>query len=279
MKKSFLTIPGEKFTVLNYLFIFLFAGIVLTSGFFEIFIPGDTIYSVARGPLWLIGGLFYVLGFGYPLARLGTTHDALKKQIFAFLFLIISTLTLGFIYIVNEHDPKPNHYTVLGIVVSTLTIILGWLIHASLGARHQRRQHTLNVLLQTRMSTEYQSQARNLRCVYSQHSTIPEDVVGAYYENKLATNKETDKKKKLNIEAAVYFLNFYEFLAIGIRHGDLDEDVLYDTLKAIAPSLYTKTLNIIKWNQKNTDHEVLTEFENLVERWQGRAKASKKLER
>lgn len=273
MKRHFLTIPVEKFTVLNFLFIFLLSAIALACLIFEVFAPDNATYQVMRGPLWLTAGMFYVLGFGYPLARLGTTLQGLKKQIAAFLFLIIATFVLGFIYIVRWQGQNNFDYAVLGIVVSTLTIILGWLIHASLAARHQRRQHTLNVLLQTRMSTEYQSQARNLRCFYPPSSVIPQEVVEAYYENKLSSKK--DEQKKLNVDAAVYFLNFYEFLAIGIRHGDLDEDVLFDSLSFIAKGLYNKTINVMKWNKRNADTSVLSEFEELVARWNNREKLSK----
>ena len=83
--------------------------------------------------------------------------------------------------------------------------------------RNSRKQHTINVLFHTRLSPEFISYVENIKSCFPGESQI--------------TVKEIEDNPDANVKEAVRFLlNYYEFIAVGVRHGDLDIKLIRDCL-------------------------------------------------
>jgi Domain of unknown function (DUF4760) len=97
----------------------------------------------------------------------------------------------------------------------------GWITSAIVTIRNSVKQHTINTLLQTRLSATYQDYAADARAGLKGHT--PE------FPAPLSTIKASDDC----LAGVEYLLNYIEFMAVGIRHGDLHEAVLKDSMRGI----------------------------------------------
>lgn len=108
-------------------------------------------------------------------------------------------------------------------VVGVLAAVCGWLIAGIINLRNSIRQHTISTLLQSRLSATYMQYADKLSKHY-----------GDYEARKRADpDLEENATDNADILALRYILNYFEFIAIGIKRGDLDEGMLRDSLRGI----------------------------------------------
>lgn len=112
-------------------------------------------------------------------------------------------------------------------IAGILAAATGWVVTSMVNLHNARRQHTVNVLLQSRLSQAYQQRLR--------------DVVKAFpVTPKVTPIKAGDWDVAENLEAidgVKYLLNYFEFVAVGIRTGDLDEKTLKMSLRGILTTL------------------------------------------
>lgn len=101
--------------------------------------------------------------------------------------------------------------------------ICGWMFAGVINLRNSVRQHTISTLLQSRLSATYMKYADDL-------STHYEDYDKRRNKNAALREAATDG---VDILALRYILNYFEFIAIGVKRGDLDEDTLRDSLRSI----------------------------------------------
>jgi Domain of unknown function (DUF4760) len=89
--------------------------------------------------------------------------------------------------------------------------------------RNSVRQHTITTLLQSRLSSTYMGYADKLGQHYTDYDKRRKD-------NPSIKESATDN---VDIMALRYILNYFEFIAIGVIRGDLDEGMLKDSLRSI----------------------------------------------
>tara|TARA_Y100000588_G_C14173160_1_gene890115 strand:- start:156 stop:1025 length:870 start_codon:yes stop_codon:yes gene_type:complete len=134
-------------------------------------------------------------------------------------------------------------------------IVIGWFVHSHNNLNSERKQHTVNVLNSSRMSSVYQENLRLATDRYNNpHKLIKDEDVELFYKWKSGeqeidfSSNEPHHKNNAEIiraiQGVIYLLNFYEFVAAGIDSGDLDEEYLYSTVAGIAINLvaYSKKL-------------------------------------
>lgn len=107
--------------------------------------------------------------------------------------------------------------------IGTAVAMAGWIIKSWLSIYIARRQHTINILLQSRLSQAYQARLRDIFECYPQTAS----------KTKIESGDWNDASKAVAIEGVKYILNYFEFVAIGIRTGDLDEKPLKMSLRGI----------------------------------------------
>ncbi|MCX8520736.1 MAG: DUF4760 domain-containing protein, partial [Rhodoferax sp.] len=99
----------------------------------------------------------------------------------------------------------------------------GWMLTNLINLRNSIRQHTITTLLQSRLSSTYMAYADRLSAHYADYEARKEN-------NPALREGPTDK---VDVLALRYILNYFEFIAIGIKRGDLDEGMLKDSLRSI----------------------------------------------
>lgn len=133
----------------------------------------------------------------------------------------------GFVYwqiwILPDVDSQKFQSQQWVLLVAAVAATSGWIVTSWINVRNSIKQHTITTLLQTRLSIEYMKNA---------------NVVGGHYRafslSQAAGNPDGKSPTDgLDEDALQYILNYFEFIALGIRAGDLHEGVLKDSLRSI----------------------------------------------
>lgn len=114
------------------------------------------------------------------------------------------------------------------------------------------RQHTVNTLLQSRLSD-----------VFIERGEAVSAGIALHAKHK---SSEAPHVRYVPIASLRYILNFYEYVAVGIKYGDLDEDVMYDTLRSAVMSLCTYFSAYIESEQR-TNSRYFCNLIDLRNRW------------
>ncbi|MBB3178746.1 DUF4760 domain-containing protein [Variovorax sp. Sphag1AA] len=114
------------------------------------------------------------------------------------------------------------------LLFGVVAAIVGWIISSMVAIRNGIRQHTINILLQSRLSQTYMEQAMIVHMRYFHRH-------GMRYltEEEIETDSPDARLPSLR-----YVLSYLEFIAVGIRYGDLDEKLMRRTLRDVVCSLY-----------------------------------------
>jgi hypothetical protein len=130
-------------------------------------------------------------------------------------------------------------------VIAGFTATLGWVFSSFVTARNTQRQNTITLLLNMRHSDVYSRHFNNTYFVAQRRDLIA-DRPGMIERDKQAlwgTPPSTSDPCaapqaagaiRSSYQSVVYVLNYYEFIAAGVRKGALDADIVYNT---VAPHL------------------------------------------
>ncbi|MGE3265302.1 MAG: DUF4760 domain-containing protein [Methylocystis sp.] len=120
---------------------------------------------------------------------------------------------------------------------------MGWVYTARRARDLSRKQHTCNVILHSSLDRGLNEASAKL---------VP-----------LIKNGDIDSLQEGTVEREAFRLmaNHYEFLAAGIRNGDLDERLMRDCLHAQLIEFYYKSSNFI-WMQRDIRRRQTT-YEHL----------------
>jgi hypothetical protein len=106
--------------------------------------------------------------------------------------------------------------------------VTGWLISSIVAIRNSIRQHSVNILLQSRLSQTYVERASLVHARYFHPMGIR-----CLTEDEMQSNAP-----EAQLPALRYVLSYLEFIAVGIRYGDLDEKLMRRTLRGLVCNLY-----------------------------------------
>lgn len=239
-------------------------------------------YAENKLSFWMASYVLIFIGLFTPLSRAkylphGKRFYFVGFGLLVFLFLLLTkAVWYSFVPVSGAEAITTQEVDMIGYSVAVLLAVLGWFVQHQLTLQHNKTNHSLNVLLQMRVSEEFQQQTRLANEYYpSRNGTvIPEADVKEYHssgtdftQNKGEKNESNAKLK--SISAHSYLLNYYEFLAFGICSGTLDEELLYQTLGGVLIGHVNRARNVVNFARKAS----LKTFVNLVEldeRWQER---------
>ncbi|RQZ16692.1 DUF4760 domain-containing protein [Burkholderia sp. Bp9031] len=188
------------------------------------------------------------------------------RRILTFLLLVVVALVA--ILIGEERfwhwgtDPKTHAAAPLfrltrqnwGVVLTVAAAVIGWICTSLVSIQNSVKQHTVNTLLQSRLSATFIEKGNQLNRVLLQD--------GVRRKLTLADCAPTaDKEHTEGIEAVRYMLNYYEFIAVGIRQADLDERLLRQTIRAIVCGLVIAARVYIEDSRKH-EHEMLADCDD-----------------
>jgi|AACY02.2.fsa_nt_gi hypothetical protein len=116
--------------------------------------------------------------------------------------------------------------------------------NAHFARRQARIQHSMKILLETRHSNDFNALLRARKAVWAEGVRIDPLTFESYLA--LDPNGPEEETRKLHAAEAVRaLLNYYEFLALGIARGDLDEAMLRETVRGIMCNLVIDCLGVI----------------------------------
>lgn len=172
---------------------------------------------------------------------------------------------------VNLVDPDPRALFANQWVLAfgAFTAMVGWMVSSLVTVRNVVKQHTVSTLLQSRLAAAY---VEKLSLVNQHYSKIGEEVTA------IPEADMTDGTKADQIAAMRYLLNHFEFIALAIRYGDLDEVLMKGSMQGIV-------CNLAKVGGPLIDKAVKKEAGNfyhlrwLVQRWEFVAATSKDVRR
>ena len=132
---------------------------------------------------------------------------------------VLAGVFAGLFLFVRFYLKDPQAVPLLAVVAygAAAFALTGWVVQSWISIRNSRKQHTINVLFNTRLSPEYIQNTENIRAYFPEESEI-----------KLKDLKEMPDRTVM--ESVRFLLNYYEFVAVGIRHGDLDIRLIRDCL-------------------------------------------------
>lgn len=123
------------------------------------------------------------------------------------------------------------------VLLGAVAAVAGWITSAIVTMRNSIRQHTITTLLNSRLSETYMSQTRLVNARYFTPS-------GAIY--RLGEDEARSGAPEAQIPALRYLLNYFEFIAVGIRYGDLDETLMKQTFRGILCGVYEAAEPLIR---------------------------------
>jgi len=172
----------------------------------------------------------------------------LAVVVWAVTLLVVSELT-GRIY-VWDTEPIGLAAAQWVVLAGVVAAVVGWIISAMVTMRNSIKQHTINTLLQSRLSATYMENARAV----NRHYFGPSGSVYTLTREELSRPADDIKLRELS-----YLLNYLEFISAATRFGDLDEKLLRMTLRGMLCNLYEVSLEYIKASQTTN----ATSFEHL----------------
>lgn len=146
--------------------------------------------------------------------------------------------------------------------------IFAFAYNASERLNQSRKQHTIKLLFDTRLSAEFRSHLEKRR----DHFELFQDIDPETYKSYLAARRSTElseedaESRRKSAEALRSLLNYYEFVAFGVRTNDLDEELLKGTIRGIMCNLVQDSRLVIADQQRSS----ATNYEHvawLYDRW------------
>lgn len=162
-----------------------------------------------------------------------------------------TTWLFDFISQMEAHE----YIWLLGILLATI----GWIATVTTTRYLSRRQHTINVLLQHRFNDYFHKHLSTVTAHFPVGTIISKSDAEALFSS--VKKKANNDPLREVYESIVPILNYYEFLAVGITRGDLNENVMRDFYKSMVCNFCEKTHEFIKHAQKDQP----TGCEHLIE--------------
>lgn len=181
------------------------------------------------------------------------------------LFSVIVCAVIVSSYLVLRY--QETYQTSLSILVTGVFVGMGWWIQSITSAAHARRTHTLNIIMSSRTSTEYQTQSKNMSKVF-RASAIPQELAEWRVDPHKDEFRDADVPQEIKeaLDGSVYILNYYEFIAQGIKFRDLDDCLLKACFSNILAGLERRNFHLIVEAQKS-DQKAYEGLTRLTKEW------------
>ncbi|MEQ0103561.1 DUF4760 domain-containing protein [Klebsiella sp. JN_Kp124] len=149
-----------------------------------------------------------------------------------------------------------NAFVLLGVVVAIWTIVYN--------VRTAKKTQTANFLFESRQDAQYIESLHVLKQVHRSGKSFRSYVFPC--DSNEITEKEMIERRKFQ-----YILNFYERVAVSIREGIYNEQMIKRTSFTTVIETYDIAEPLIKAIREKTKSETTyQEFEWLVKRWKAR---------
>ena len=175
-------------------------------------------------------------------ARSFQSTDHLITQLGIATAMSLAFLVSSLIIISRQPQADSGLYNIVIGVFSVMSVCIGWLINTQVSRRYEeknekiskrnyKRTHTINVIIQLRLSEDLQKKVEEIACCYSLMATkIPRLDVENYFKRTAGDSQALSDDKYKAFSASLFILDIYEFICEGVDQDDLDEEVIYESL-------------------------------------------------
>lgn len=162
----------------------------------------------------------------------------------------------GPVFLIQLEPPvyETQHWIMTG---AAMMAMLGWSVSALVAVVNSVKQFTVNTLLQSRFSTVYMDQVK----IVTKNFMNPDGSLILVNADDLTNPDNFDKMEGLR-----YFLNYFEYIAVGIRYGDLHEGLLKSSLRGMLCKIVLVAKEYVS-AQRQADPKVFEHLEWLYRRW------------
>jgi len=140
---------------------------------------------------------------------------------------------------------------------------LGWLIAAANQRTLSRKQHTLNLLMQMRHAEVYNRHHSALSLLSPGATPISDDLLALMRNQRPPANEG----EKAFLRAAVYVLNYWEFVCAALTVGDLDAELVRRTVRQHIVGYHSKFAAFIDAERAAGDHLVYKQLRTIANDW------------
>lgn len=217
--------------------------------------------------IWVICGLALVTLTGWVVSVYVSLPNKTRIMLLGIAFVVIALLgaiAMGR-YLDTPMEGSINDYVRTWVIYgAALVALLGWVVSAYVSLSSSIKQHTVNILLQSRLSTAFNDHKDAILSVYPNK---PKIILIPGSDIRKLDNGTLTKKKFKALDSLTYILNHFEFIAAGIHHGDLDEALLKSCLRNIICSWCEKSddyINYVRGKDKNGVFKKPKVYEHLL---------------
>lgn len=259
--------------------------------------PSTPLYGKYFAFFWYGVWFLFVCSTISPI--LNITHEANEAPLGLLIGVaIVHVLTfVGVcVYVLVRQDSMAGLTALMAAMAAAMMAGVGWVVQHQSSAKASRRAHTFGVLMQSRLSGEFQGQVRLRGVLYGAGNGVAAvdaplvrkaglkvaiDALNAELQERLRVarpeNEEEIRKefrlkriearrKARSLEGVAYLLNFYEFICAGIARQELDEQLICDTLGDIAVALFRDTTHL-RAHLRTQQPKVYEHFDLLIGGW------------
>lgn len=194
---------------------------------------------------WLAVGFLPAALLVYHYCRSGLSNAEKTAVVFALLtvlFVFLTRMVAAEYYVILV-----GYFATIGWLYTNYINRINQQQTQQSGIIQQRKSHTMTVLIQMRNSSEFQSHRINL---FSRHPpgkpVKPEHMENLKRERSDPSAYLPKEGKIPAMDSAIYMLNYYEFISVGVLANDLDEDMIKKTLGAIFVNFHEHVYPIIE---------------------------------
>ncbi|HHQ6617962.1 TPA: DUF4760 domain-containing protein [Serratia fonticola] len=229
---------GILFTLVITRMLLSFNDVVTASWFYTVF---------DAGVVAIFSSFFSLYCVNRISKRFPDTNELLPY--FGLIFWVL--MLLGY-YVIRY---QTAYQTALSVLATGSLAGMGWWIQFITTAASDRRKHTLNVVLSTRTCTEYQTHLRNFTHLWRGNRHVPKELCEWRDDpdNPKFKNANVSKEVTDGINGMVYILNFFEFLAQGVKANDLDDKLLRECFCGFLEGLERRAYFILTEAQKRDE--------------------------
>jgi hypothetical protein len=188
------------------------------------------------------------------------------KRPFLPVWLVVAAIsicaTVAALYLVFQIDlDEPATFPLVTGLVATVAVAAaswGWAIGGWVAHRNARIQHTITIIASRFAQPMFVQQMTLFNNSFGDADDSPKvtsDIINAL----INTGCATDQAK---VQSARYMLNYFEFIASGVRSGELDLDIVCNNLRSSVRYFYNKCEPYIE-DQRKSIPTLLSNFTRL----------------
>jgi hypothetical protein len=245
-------------------------------------------WAVVLVAVFLLGSFFRPV---LAMARKG--YDSVFSVCVVGGFLIICGLTAFYLsyYLINANlsaqgSSLAKLLDLPPLIFALWAAVTGWYVHFQLTCRNHRVSHAVTLVISRSTNAELRRRLDMLRKYLPTKDHI--DQLDKSFYGPAAMEKakaeydvesvECVRNMRLtqSVDALKYLLNYYEFMAVAIELGDLEESIVYETMSPHVVGLYERSSSFIAYVRSNEGLREPLAFEHLsklVDRWAKQLKA------